>query len=143
MATPYASDAEVERIASRFLDLSLPASEWTHAAHFAAALVLLRDSSHDALAEMPALIRRYNLACGKQNSDTAGYHETITLASVRAGRAWLTAHPELPLHAALNTLLASPYGKPDWLLSYWSRERLFSVAARRAWLAPDVRELPF
>ena len=38
----FSSDAEVEHIGRGLLDRSLPKIEWTHAAHFAAALWLLR-----------------------------------------------------------------------------------------------------
>lgn len=139
----YRDDAEIAALAARFVDRSLPKSEWTHAAHFAVACALLRDPARDALREMPALIRAYNEACGTPNSDHGGYHETITLASLRAARSWLAGHATLPLHEALNALLASPYGRPDWLLAHWTHERLFSIAARRAWLEPDRAPLPF
>lgn len=139
----FSSDAEIEHIAARFLDRSLPSESWTHAAHFSAAFVLLRDPARDALREMPALIRAYNEACGKQNTDSSGYHDTITLASLRAAQAWLAARPGMPMFEALNRLLASPYGKSDWLLQHWSREQLFSVKARRGWLEPDLLTLPF
>jgi hypothetical protein len=43
----------------------------------------------------------------------------------------------------LNELLAGEYGRSDWLLSYWSKPLLFSVAARRAWVEPDLKPLPF
>jgi len=35
------------------------------------------------------------------------------------------------------------FANPNWLLEYWSRERLMSVDARRAWLEPDLKALPF
>ncbi|WP_428311797.1 hypothetical protein [Hydrocarboniphaga sp.] len=139
----FSCDAEIEHIAGRFLDHSLPSEAWTHAAHFAAAFALLRDPARDAPREMPALIRAYNEACGKQNTDSSGYHDTITLASLRAARAWLDASPGVPMFEALNALLASPYGRPDWLLAHWSRDRLFSVEARRGWVEPDLLPLPF
>jgi len=39
--------------------------------------------------------------------------------------------------------MQSPFGNKDWLLAYWSKERLFSVEARRAWVEPDLAPLPF
>ena len=140
---PISSDADIERIGRGLIDRSLPKAEWTHAAHFAAAFWLLRDPERDALRDMPGFIRAYNEATATPNTDTGGYHETITLASLRAARAWLTARPHSSLHAALEELLASPFGRSDWLLSYWTRPVLFSVAARRAWIEPDVKPLPF
>jgi hypothetical protein len=133
------TDADIERIARGLIDRTLPKSGWTHAAHFAAALWLLRHRGDAAFHEMPPLIRTYNESTGVANTDTSGYHETITVASLRVARAWLAARPGMPLHAALAELLASPYGRSDWLLAHWSRDRLFSAIARRAWLDPDLR----
>ena len=137
----FHSDAEIERIARGLIDRSLPKSSWTHAAHFAAALWLLR--WEDAHANMPSFIRAYNEATGVSNTDTSGYHETITLASLRAGHAWLAGRPGMPLHAVLEGMLAGALGRSDWLLTYWSRPVLFSAAARRMWVDPDLGPLPF
>jgi hypothetical protein len=43
----------------------------------------------------------------------------------------------------LAALLAGPAGRSDWLLAYWTQPLLFSVAARRRWVAPDRAPLPF
>lgn len=141
--TAVHSEADIERIARALIDRSLPKAEWTHAAHFAVALWLLRQRGLHAMDEMPALIRGYNEATGVSNSDTSGYHETITQASLRAAHAWLGERPQAPLHIVWQQLLESPYGRSDWPLSYWSRALLFSTAARRGWVDPDLRPLPF
>jgi hypothetical protein len=141
--TPFSSDAEIERIGRGLVERTLPKPEWTHAAHFAAAFWLLRRPDMHALRDMPAYIRAYNEATGTPNTDTGGYHETITLASLRAACAWLARRPRAPLYEALNELLASPYGRSDWLLVYWSRPVLLSVTARRMWVEPDLQPLPF
>lgn len=134
-----ASDVDIERIARGLIERTLPKREWTHAAHFAAALWLLRDRGDAAFQAMPPLIRAYNESTGVANTDTSGYHETITLASLRVARAWLAERPGMALQAILGELLASACGRSDWLLAYWSRERLLSAAARRAWMDPDLR----
>jgi hypothetical protein len=137
------SDADIERIGVGLIDRSLPKAEWTHAAHFAAAFWLLRRPGMNAFRDMPGFIRAYNEATGTPNTDSGGYHETITLASLRAARSWLAARPHASLHAALEELLASTFGRSDWLLAYWTRPVLFSVEARRSWIEPDVKPLPF
>jgi hypothetical protein len=141
--TNISSDADIERIGLGVLTRTLPKPEWTHAAHFAAAFWLLTQPHRDALREMPGLIRAYNEATGVANTDSTGYHDTITLASLRAARAWLNARPHEALHVSLAELLASDYGRSDWLLAYWSKPVLFSVQARRSWVEPDLRPLPF
>ena len=140
----YTSDSEISHIALSVLDKSLPKSEWTHAAHFAAALWMLAEPNRDAMAEMPDIIRAYNLASGVENTDSDGYHETITLASIRAARAYLSAaEPGMALHETLNALLATRLGASVWLLDYWSKPCLFSVRARRSWVDPDLAAFPF
>ena len=139
----FSSDAEIDRIGRGLLQRSLPKSEWTHAAHFAAAFWLLRQPDMNAMRDMPGLIRAYNEATGVPNTDTSGYHETITIASLRAAAAWLDARRHAPAHVALEELLASNFGRSDWLLAYWSRSLLFSAAARRTWIEPDLYPLPF
>jgi hypothetical protein len=139
----FHSDAEIEHLARGLINRSLPKSSWTHVGHFAAALWLLRERGVLAMTEMPPLIRAYNEATGVPNTDTRGYHETITLASLRAGHAWFTDRPGAALHLVLEEMLATPLGRSDWLFTYWSRPVLFSVAARRAWVEPDLSRFPF
>lgn len=142
--TCYDSDAAIERVALGLIDRTLPYAEWTHAAHFAAALWLLRHP--EVLARrggIEPLIRAYNEAIGVPNSETRGYHATITLASLRGAAASLAASPKAPLSVVHAELMASPLGRSRWLLAYWSEARLMSVDARRAWLEPDLAPLPY
>jgi hypothetical protein len=140
MTHHFPDDAAVARIGYGLIDRSLPKAEWTHAGHFAAALWLLRHEPEAVVRRrMPPMIRAYNEATGGVNADDAGYHETITLASIAAARAFLDARPaSAPLHQVLDDLMASRLGRPDWPLAYWSKDRLFSVEARRAWVEPDL-----
>jgi hypothetical protein len=141
---PFGSDDEIAAIGRGLLDLTLPKTAWTHGAHFAAALWLLSCRKDlDAERDMPRFIRRYNEATGTVNSDTAGYHETITQASIRAARDFLMRNGDIGLFHSCNALMASALGDPDWPLAYWSRALLFSTAARRNWVDPDIRALPF
>lgn len=137
------SDEDIGHIAAGLIDVSLPRAEWTHTAHLAAALWLLRYRGQDAFVVIPGLIRRYNESCGTPNTDSSGYHETITQASMRMVAWFIAQRDEDALSVILQDILASRFGRPDWLLDYWSRETLFSPEARRAWCAPDIRALPF
>ncbi len=140
----FTSNKDIEHIARGLINCTLPKAEWTHAAHFAAAVWLLASNTYDPFTEMPDMIRRYNESVGGINSDTEGYHETITLASLRAAQDVLKNGAEnTPLFETLNTVLNSDYGQPGWILTYWSQEVLFSVKARREWVAPDRQALPF
>ena len=84
----------------------------------------------------------YNVAVGGVNDDTSGYHETITQAYLAAIRAFVAALPAgIADSQAVACLLATPMGDKTWPLTFWSRERLFSVQARRGWVEPDLAPL--
>ena len=140
MTTPFEDDEALAAIARGVADLSLPKPLWTHSAHFACALWLLRhETDEPAERRMPPMIRAYNEATGVPNTDTDGYHETITLASIAAARAGLAAYPpDAPLHVVHAALMAGPLGGSGWILAYWSKDRLFSPQARRMWVEPDL-----
>lgn len=140
-----ASDAELAELGRQVLDGTLPKARWTHRAHLAvAAWVIGARPDLVAARDMPDMIRAYNVASGTANTDTGGYHETITLASVQAVAAFLSGQPQaMSLSAACNALFVSPLGDPHWLLAHWTRDLLFSVAARRHWVEPDLQPLRF
>lgn len=139
----FADDAAVRHVGEGLLACTLPRAEWTHEAHLAATLWLLAERPDiDLNTEIASIISRYNASVGGVNDDHNGYHDTIT-RTYRAGtRAFLRDHPEGSLAERVNALLASDTGRRDWPLNFYSRDRLFSVAARRAFLDPDRAPLP-
>lgn len=140
----FPSAAEIERLGEGLIARTLPRFEWTHEAHLAATTyLLLRRPELDLDVELPDIIRRYNVSVGGTNSDSEGYHETITRSFVAGVRSFLAkADRAAPLHTLVNALLASPEGQRDWPLRFYSRGRLFSVEARRHFVAPDLKALP-
>ena len=140
----FATDADVERVGEGLLARDLPREEWTHEAHLAATTYLvLRHPEIDLEAELPGLIRRYNQSVGGVNSDSEGYHDTITRVFLHGMRLFLAeADLREPVHELVNELLLSPMGRRDWPMRFYSREVLFSVPARRGFVAPDVAALP-
>jgi len=140
----FTSDAEIEHLCEGLLACSLARAEWTHEAHLAATTyLLLRRRDVDLDRELPGLIRRFNESVGGVNSDTEGYHETITRVFLRGVRLFLEeADAQAPLHELVNELLRSPMGRRDWPLRFYSRELLFSVDARRNFIEPDLQALP-
>lgn len=74
----FKSDDDILALARGLMDLSLPKSQWTHAAHFATALWLIAFRPDlDPRCAMPGFIRAYNEATGVANTDTSGYHERL------------------------------------------------------------------
>ena len=140
----FASDDAIARIGEGLLARTLPRAEWTHEAHLGATIYLLtRRPDIDLDRQLPAIIRSYNESVGGVNSDTQGYHETITRSFLHGARLFLAeADFGSPLHELVNGLLRSAMGRRDWPLRFYSRERLFSVAARRDFVPPDLAPLP-
>ena len=140
----FKSDAEIEHLGEGLMARALPRGEWTHEAHLAAtAYLLLRRRDVDLDKQLPDIIRRYNESVGGVNSDTEGYHETITRTFLHGVRFFLAeAETGEPLHELVNELLCSPAGRRDWPLRFYSRARLLSVEARRNFIEPDLAELP-
>ena len=140
----FTTDDEVAHIGEGLVARTLPRAEWTHEAHLAAtAYLLLERPDLDLDRALPGLIRRYNESVGGRNTDSEGYHDTITRVFLHGVRLFLSeADPRTPLHDLVNELLLSPMGKRDWPLRFYSPDRLFSVEARRAFVTPDLRALP-
>jgi hypothetical protein len=136
----FGSEAAVRHIGEGLIACSLAKAEWTHEAHLAACLWMIVERP-DMVPErdLPALIRRFNESVGGVNSDTEGYHETITQVYIRAVRGFLARiDPALPLVENVNALLRAPEGRRDWPLRFYSRERLFSKEARLGRVKPDL-----
>lgn len=140
----FSTDAEIVRIGEGLLDHSLPRADWTHEAHLAACLWLLRERTDiDVPVRIRTIISTYNAAVGGVNDDTQGYHDTITHCFIHAVAAHLReCAPDLPLVDAVNALLSSPRGRREWPLGHYARDRLFSVTARRNFIPPDLAALP-
>jgi len=140
----FHTDAEIAHLGEGLLACSLARAEWTHEAHLAATTyLLLKRPDVDLERELPGIIRRFNESVGGVNSDSEGYHETITRVFLRGVRLFLEeVDISGPIHRLVNELLYSPAGRRDWPLRFYSPERLFSVEARRHFVEPDLRAFP-
>jgi len=140
----FHDDATIRHIGEGLLARTLPREEWTHEAHPAATLWLLRERPDiDLDVEIATIISRYNESVGGVNDDQGGYHDTITRAFLAGVRLHVIGRDRAePLADAVNALLASKMGRRDWPLLFYSRERLFSIAARRGFVTPDLAPLP-
>jgi len=140
----FTTDTEISHLGDGLVARTITKEEWTHEAHLGATTyLLLKRPDIDLDRELPGIIRRFNESVGGVNSDTEGYHETITRAYLRGIRLFLEeADLTRPLHELVNELLLSPMGRRDWPLRFWSKERLLSVEARRHYVEPDLAVLP-
>lgn len=142
---PFADDAAARAVVDGFRAHSLPVGLWTHQAHLAVGLWHVRSLGEaEARTALRAGIRAYNSAVGTPNSDTRGYHETVTFYFVWAAARFLAMAPPSEFADAANRFVAHPLGSKSGIFRFWSRGRLLSVEARRSWLEPDLAPLaPF
>lgn len=139
----FERDTDIRALGEGLLACTLPREAWTHEAHLAACLWLLSERPDiDVDAEIAGIISRYNESVGGVNDDTQGYHDSITRAYVAGVRWFLTVTAETGLTGRVNALLMSDAGRRDWPLRFYSRDLLFSVAARRGFVEPDLATLP-
>lgn len=135
--------AGLDHLVEGFLACALREEEWTHRAHLAVGLWHVQQLGADqALACLRQGIRRLNESFGNVNTDTSGYHETITCAYVRLLAQFLEGCPEnMSFAERVNRLLRGPLADKEVLLRFYTAETLASSRARLAWVEPDVSPL--
>ena len=130
--------AELASLVRRFEDCTLPREEWAHRAHLSvAAWYLAHHSRDDATARIREGIQRYNESLGNAKV----YHETITLSWIALIACFLQKSAFERRVAELATEVNERFGTSDYLLRHFSKEWLFSDAARAQWVEPDLAPL--
>jgi len=135
----FATDGEVAALVCAFEDASIPASEFTHAAHIAVALSYLDSlSPEEALERMREKIRFFAAHHGVTNL----YHETLTTFWMRLLEHVASAKADLPLWRRIN-LIVEDWTKRRPVEAHYSSELIKSQAAREKWVPPDRLPTPF
>ena len=104
------NDHALDRFFHQWQSGTLPKSSWTHAAHVAVAACLAFDHPPDQALELTRSgIIHHNESVGTANTETSGYHETLT-------RFWIGAVVKFLREAG------SQQSKLDWKvrISEWS-----------------------
>jgi hypothetical protein len=136
----FTSDSEVEALVCAFEDASIPASEFTHAAHIAVALSYLNSfPPEQALERMREKIRAFAAHHGVDNL----YHETVTTFWMRLlEHLASTSEVDLPLWRRIN-LIVEDWTKRRPVEAHYSTEVIKSQEARDTWVPPDKLPTPF
>ena len=135
--------SEAEETVEQFEAATLPDWAWTHEAHLICALsVLSRFGIDNAPKEMRQRIMHYNEAIGKINSDTSGYHETVTVFWLKAVWDYLSEDEKIDFNQdTIDKLLSSiDLANRNLFLKVYSKERVLSTEARQQYVAPDLSE---
>lgn len=136
MLSALESEASLDAYLAAFGAGVLPKAQFTHSGHVLVAAAWIHENPLTALDRLRLAIRQFNVAAGGQNTDTAGYHETLT-------RFWVvriaeTLSREKGRLDAVRDAVAR-YGPQSGLFrQYYSFDVLNSSPARREWVAPDL-----
>ena len=134
--------SSTEQLVKAFNSLTLPREQWNHDAHLKVGLwYLLHYSPDESLKRLRQNIKQYNVACGINNTETQGYHETITQFYI-----WLINHfiQQIDCSQSIDLIadtLIDCYGDKSVIFSYYSKDRLMSKTARIQWIEPDLKSL--
>ena len=139
----YRSEMEVTAKVRGFEDCTLPDSEFDHPSHLTVALSYLhlsRLTVPEATTRMRAALYRF---LDHHGGDRQKYNETITLFWVKLVRSFLEkTDTARPLADIANEMIES-FGNSQFIYDYYSKERLSSEEARKAWVEPDMKPLDF
>ncbi len=133
----------VNDLVSGFVSCSLQKGDWTHAAHLTVGLWHVQQyGAAEALVRLREGISRLNESFGNVNTDTSGYHETITCAYVQLLDQFLHECPaQMVIDEKVNRLVGGPIADKQVLLRFYTSDTLSSSRARLAWVEPDLSPL--
>lgn len=137
---------EFEHIIEGFQAKTLPAKEWTHEAHLITGLWHVANFDYDeALLKMREGICTYNEATGVQNTDSSGYHESITVFWVWLLNEFWKEHSidNQSFEDVCNAFLKSKYCDRNAAFHFYTREKLLSREARLTFVNPDIQVFDF
>ena len=137
------STETAENYLARFEDCTLAAEDWTHEMHLIVGMGYLLKYGKQALPLMRNGIKNFNLALGKQNTDTGGYHDTMTVFWLWRLQQFCTENSITTFdEVAVDTLLyAEIMAERNAFLQYYSLDVMMSVAARRSFVASNLQPM--
>jgi hypothetical protein len=138
MALPV-TELEIDAFLAAFEGGTLPKARWTHSAHLlTGACYVHAFGEAEAIDRMRVCVRRYNEAVGGKNTETSGYHETITVAWIKLLAGLLRESGSME-RAAFAALAVERFERQrDIFRRYYDFDLVGSVEARRVWVAPTL-----
>ena len=126
-------------LVAHFNNQTLLKEEWTHAAHLVTALwhILEYEDVERALCYLKPRIILRNYTVGTKNTDTGGYHETITVFWLQQVYAFVQRRPSRDFNVLVGELLnESLFFKKEFIFEFYSRETLRTPRARGIYVTP-------
>jgi hypothetical protein len=139
MTRKYKSEKDVLDLVRSFEDASIQHDDWKHAEHLIVALYYVSNYNVEmAVEKMRSGI--LNLLANGFKVDLLKempYHETITVFWIRTLAAFQASSNGRPVGEKIDEMI-NRFDK-DYLLSFYSREFLFSDEARTTFVDPDIQ----
>jgi hypothetical protein len=133
------TETEIDEFIAAFEAGTLPKARWTHGAHLLTGACYVYDLGEAAaIDKMRLCVSRYNEAVGGKNTDTGGYHETVTVAWIKLLAGLLRESGAVERAAFARRAVERFEGDREILRRYYPVEVLRSVEARRAWIPPTL-----
>jgi len=136
------TELEIDEFLAAFEGCTLPKERWTHGAHLlTGACYVHRLGAEEALERMRTCVRRYNESVGGKNTETSGYHETITVMWIKLLDG-LRRESGVMERAAFAALAVERFlGRRDIFREYYDFDLVGSKEARLGWVEPTLRGL--
>lgn len=130
-------------LVSQFKNQTLPKTEWNHKMHLVVALWCLLEHKdiHRALCHLRSGIILYNHSVGIQNTESCGYHETITVFWVKKIQVFIESQNSTNFNALVEKLVNAYFADKDYILSFYKKETLKSSEARCLYITPDKEDV--
>lgn len=133
------TEPEIDKFLAAFESGTLPKERWTHSAHLLTGACYVHSLGEaPAIDKMRMCVRRYNEAVGGKNTETSGYHETITIAWIKLLTQLLRETPPRE-RAEFAHFAVERFSADRSIFSrYYDFDLVKSVEARRTWVSPTL-----
>ena len=128
---------------SCFESCALPKEEWTHATHLKVALWYISQAPDmwSASCLLKAGIISHNRSVGTKNTDSKGYHETITMFWVEEINDLYQKHKNLSFEEIYDLLLKTPkFSDKHYIKQFYGNDVLKTPKARAVYIRPGCTQ---
>ena len=133
------TESDIDAFIAGFEDGTLPKERWTHAAHILTGACYVHDLGEaEAIARMRERVSAYNLAVGGKNTETGGYHETVTVFWIKL----IASQSRGESRAAFaHQAVAEFVDRRNIYSDFYDFDILTSTEARGTWIEPNRHPL--
>jgi hypothetical protein len=133
------TEEEIDVFLAAFEAGTLPKERWTHGAHLLTGACYVHGLGQAAAIErMRACVKRYNEAVGGKNTETSGYHETITIAWIKLLDGLRREAGDVGRAEFARLAVERFVGDKEIFGRYYDFDLVGSVEARRSWVEPTL-----